>query len=551
MSSTVTLPSFTDEEILLFEKLNAAMEAIQARFLAGVGSADLAWPLVAEDDLNMSSYNITGGYQIWGYVNAGNYPTLTDALTAAGSGGVVLVPPDTTVTTAGGETFEGDGAAVIGAGPSSVLKFTGSPTDGYLLRSTTGSGLLFVDLTFDGNVEAGSSQIGLDLSGVSNVTISRVNFKNFSGAALKIGTSCNGVKVSDCAFDGGTEEHIYVTESGALTIANCTSDDAGSIGIRLAATGASSTIQATLTNVVITDAANYGIHALGYGSIGVASPVSLHATGCVVDGASITHAVEAGSSAAVLNSFTWMGGRINGPAAGGMLVNANGGSVVGVEINGPGTFCIDMDTSQYVNVSDCVLRDGTIGVDCGDTTAECRVHNNLIEGCTTNVVLGGVGLVQYGNGEQVGMPTTLAYANMVAVTGATSAAVNACTVTFSADTLRVGDLLAFRTTVSHNGGVSGGSTVVRMDTKTIATVAFTNGNVQHMAGDLQVTNSTTAKSLYFGVVEDETVADSAGTYSITGLDLSTDIEMDVRVVPASGNTGTVQGLVVLLNHAEV
>ena len=125
----VELPTFSDKEIVTPEKLNALVDALNAKFVGGFDASDLQWPLEAEGDLAMGVYNITGARKIWNAINAANYATLQDAVTAAGTGGCVFIPPDTTVT-ASGVAITGDGVAIIGAGPSSVIELTSAATAG-------------------------------------------------------------------------------------------------------------------------------------------------------------------------------------------------------------------------------------------------------------------------------------------------------------------------------------------------------------------------------------------------------------------------------------
>lgn len=386
MASSVSLPTFSHKEKLLYTKLNAAMSAINARFTAGIGTADLSWPLTAEGNLDMSAYNIVNGKQIWGYVNAASYTTFALAVAAAGANGVVVVPPETTIVSDGGVDFSNLGA-IVGSGPSSVLKLSGSASAGNLLKTTAGTSMLLSNLTLDGTSVA--SQLGVDLQGVTGCVFQNVWFKNFGAAALKISASCDGVFLDNCWFSGGSAEHIYATHSGMLRLSGVQSSSAGTIAVRLEAAGASSYIYAHVDDLRITGAGTSAIKMLGTAAPGSANPVEFYGNNIQVGANSggvdavILGTASAGVHHVALNNVT-----ITGAAAGGLLLNASDGALNGVVVDNPATYCVDLDVSQYVTVNGSVLRDGTIGIDGSGCTAECVAEGNVFEGCTTDIVFG-------------------------------------------------------------------------------------------------------------------------------------------------------------------
>ena len=386
MASSVSLPNFEYREKLLHTKLNAAMAAINARFTAGIGTADLAWPLTAEGNLDMSAYNIINGRQIWGQVNAASYTTLALAVAAAGAGGVVVVPPETTITSDGGVAITNLGA-IIGSGPSSVLKLSGSASAGTLLTSGGGTYLLLSNLTLDGSSVA--SQVGLELKGVTGVILHNVWFKNFGGAALKISDSCDGVFLNNGWFSGGSAEHIYATHSGVLCLANVQSSSAGTIAVRMEAAGASSYIYAHVDGLRITGAGTSALKMLGTAAPGSANPVEFYGNNIQVttNGGGV-NSVILGTASAGVHKLVLSNTSISSSVAGGLLVNASSGALSNVIVDDPTTFCIDLDVSQYVTVDGCVLRDGTIGIDGSGCTAECVAQDNVFEGCTADLVFG-------------------------------------------------------------------------------------------------------------------------------------------------------------------
>lgn len=397
MPSAITLPTFYEREKLLYQKLNSAMDAINSKFAAGVGAAEISWPLTAGGNLDMSIYNIVNGRQIWGFVNANEYDSLDDAITAAGSGGVVLVPPETTIV-ANGASVSGTGTTIIGSGPSSVLQLTGSASSGYLLRFNSVTRGMLANLTIDGNSSTGSSQEGVRVADCTGMVISNVYFRNFSGPALKIQGDTSRVSVLGCQFDGGSEEHIYATQCDQLAIVGCHSDSSGAIPIRFACASAAATLTAAIGDTTIDNAGSTGVSFVGYNSVGTTSPGRLWMTGVGVTstGGTTKDGIIAGTSSAVLESVSIVGCLVRSATAGGILVNANYGVVSDNSVDNPTTFGIDLDTSRYVSVRGNYIYSATIGVDvsAGQT---CMVEGNILRSCTTPISYGGTNHVVANN----------------------------------------------------------------------------------------------------------------------------------------------------------
>jgi len=541
MPSTVSLPTFTYKEILLYQKLNAAMAAIQARFSAGIGAADLQWPVTAEGNLNMSTFNVVGGKQIWKYINAETYGTtgtaFATAVSDAGAGGVVLVPPDTTITSDGGVNIS-DMGAIIGSGPSSVLKLVSAAAATNLLNATTGTYLLLSNLTLDGNSVA--SKIGLDLQGVAGFVCHNVWFKNFGGAAFKASASCDGVILNNCWFSGGAGDHIYVTHSGMLALSNVESDTAAGMGIRMEAAGASSYIYAMLNNVRVTGCATTPIKMLGTAAVGSATPVEFYGNNVQVTANGSGDAVILGTAAAAVQHVAWRGGRVSSSFAGGVLVNANEGSISGVTVSDPTTYCVDLDVSQYVSVSGCTLRDGTIGVDGSACGEACSAHDNLIEGCTTPIVCGSK-LTQYNNTGQVGQAGETAWVATTFTSIAQGATGDTVTFTIPANTLRVGDVLIVDATSTASAGIGAGDGhFIVLDGQTAATLAYAgNSAAQYTHLTLYILTTTSAKGHVSHANGSGTHTHSAPT--VTSIDVTGDMVLALNIDNESSTSGAAVG----------
>jgi hypothetical protein len=445
MSTSFSFPQFAEREIPTHTKLNALVDAITAKFTAGVGSADLTWPVVAEDDLSMSIYNITGGRQFWGIVNAGNYDTLDDAIAAAGSGGVVFVPPKTTIV-ASGAVLAGSGVAIIGAGPSSVIQLTAGATSVALLSTASASqtGVLISNLTLDGNTATGSGVVGLLLLQDVATFVSNVIFRNFSGAALKItnngtdGTGCKRVIISNCVFYGGNAEHILVNDADELVIHGCASYDAGTTGVSILPASTSAAALVVISDMTIVSPGTNGINAQGPGATFSTSPVSLWLSNVLVDGTSAvtTDNFLLGDTNKVLYHLSASGCMGSHATRCGFTVCAGGGSITNCRVHGATTAGIDLVDSEGMVVTGNNLEGTTIGVD-GGGTVNCLVANNIVSGTVPVVYCAGDNSMwdNQGAGHRGAIHTNTEVSYTVAADG------DVCVLNIPAKSLRVGSII--------------------------------------------------------------------------------------------------------------
>jgi len=284
MPSAVTLPTFSDEEILLYETLNAMSQAINARFLAGIGVADLSWPLTAEGNLNMSVFNITGGKQIWKFVNAGNYDTLQEALDDAGANGVVLVPPETTVPAATAGHALANAVTIVGAGVSSVIQMpSGASAD--MLRVSGGTGGGLYNVTLDGNSVAGGYS-GASLTGATNYVISNVWTTGFTGS---------GIEVTSGMISMNVDGFNSTSDATSMTCTGCENLNLNNLRLKgytskgLDFNGGGSALRVHASNIhTATVSGGEGISFLGNAAVGVGSGAEFHGTNIHIKGAAGT-----------------------------------------------------------------------------------------------------------------------------------------------------------------------------------------------------------------------------------------------------------------------
>ncbi len=142
---SITFPTFIDKEIVTPEKLNDFVQALEAKFAAGLSSAEIVWPLQAGGDLQMGEWNITEGLSIWGIFNAKEYAEDWDSCLSDGRNGCIVIPPGTTVTMDGSE-MTGSSLTIKGSGPTSILQLEAGASGGFAMRNDS-TGFSFKTLT--------------------------------------------------------------------------------------------------------------------------------------------------------------------------------------------------------------------------------------------------------------------------------------------------------------------------------------------------------------------------------------------------------------------
>lgn len=557
MPSSISLPVFYEREQLTYQKLNAAMDAISTRFAAGVGAAEISWPLTAEGNLNMDVYNITGARSIWGFVNAAEFEDFDAAVTEAGSGGVVLVPPDTTIVT-NGSSLSGTGVTVIGSGPSSVLRLTSGSTAGYMLRVTGGTRALIANLTLDGNSATGVSQTGLQINACVRAMILNCNFLNFSGAMLEVLGASDSVTIMGCHFIGGTEEHIHVTRCNRMVIGDCTFRNAGSHTLRLECADASAAIDAVISNCIIDDCNASAVRFRGFNAVGAASPGRLWLSNVqVLAGGGVTqNAFDLGSSAATLEEVQVNGCSAKNATQHGIYVVANYGTIVANRIESPAGTGIDLEDSRYLVVSNNYVHGGAVGIDASDGQ-DCSITGNILRDCTTPIALGGTDHAISNNpGAGYGASAGGSLVYYTGVNQEYSGAVDNSTVALfdlPANSLRQGSLFTMRLNMESGNDGTEGRTVLYCDSHTVASAYIRSGTTDGcwLLVDAYVSSFTDGVLIggSFGAKEGVAtpgVSIDTGTFSVTGLDFTTDIRFRLE---ADAGTTRLTSVFVKFDHA--
>lgn len=527
----ITFPTFSEEEILTHEKLNAFVQSLQDKFTSGITSVDLEWPLVAEGDIIMGSgaagYSIQGGKEIFKVTNAAGYDTFQAAVTAAGAGGAVFIPPSTTITTQG--VILPDRFALFGAGPSSILRVESGA--GYLLATSASgtTGLLVANLRLDGNSVAG--QRGIVMRGVTGARVDNVWFTGFVGNAVDIITDSVGtnqdIHIHKCRFSGGDAHHVNIQDASNVYIRDCnfgsTSDGSA---VRMVPS-----VGAVGRGIRIAGCATFGT--VGYPVFDLVGRTSLsssygniHVTECAINAASVgtNYGARLGSAADPLQDVTFSRNILTECDDSGGIVAAG----------------------EYIHVVSNIVRgSGTAGVDLADL-ASGVASGNTIQGFTSSVVYGTDGYTHGNQGEPYG------YANFNSFTVVGAASNDGLLVTVPANRLRVGSRLRFRANFAAAGSNTNSQCTLRqgpLGSGNAIGVCYSRGDgvASSMDVSMVVTASTTAIAHCLGW---QAVGDSAtGAQAFTvAIDRTAAMPFHINVAAQAGVTVTAGGLVATIEE---
>ena len=538
---SITYPTFADKEIVSPEKLNNFVQAIEAKFSAGLGTAEIQWPLLAGGNLQMGTYEITGARKIFKLVNANEYTTLQQAVTAAGNGGVVFIPPDTTIST-DGVTLVGSDVAIIGAGPSSVIKYTAAPSGPMIQNDSTNvTGFMFANLTLDGNSNAGSEKDGIYLKYVHDVIIHNVWFQNFSGDAVHLtnsgsaGNSPRRILISNCHFTAGSsaEKCIFADDVRDLVIRGCVFNAADEEAIYLVPASSS----AFIAQVIIGDNIFYNGDTTSIYVAGSGAADSKHAYiqihDNVIENQDGDPAIVAGTTGNPLQNSQVSNNIVADNHGGdGIECCIEKGKVQGNQLHDMAADAVDIKASKYLIVSGnhCVSATN-VGVRATDY-GTCVIHDNFVIDCATGIMRSATSRA-YANEGAFGVPPYSAFYT------------EGRTVTIPANSLRVGDIVKVYTGQRASAG-TGALSITFNGTEVAGTYSGSSTGNRVCYGIGCVISSSTMQWTGFGLVDDREVETK-----LIGVNVTLTTAMSV----IAGNTGLTtadyNGLWVTLAGAEV
>ena len=144
----VNLPTIADKQLLTGAQLRQIVAALQGY---AAQSADIAWDLVAGGNIDFDNlYTINNMRTLWKIINADEYDSLEDAVTAAEGGSVgacVIIPPNTTVTTTGC-TIDASEIAIIGFGDSSIIQVSSGTSPAITVAAGSSTRISSIPLGF-------------------------------------------------------------------------------------------------------------------------------------------------------------------------------------------------------------------------------------------------------------------------------------------------------------------------------------------------------------------------------------------------------------------
>lgn len=381
----ISFPTFEDQEILTAEKLNSFIQALEDKFNSGFGSADINWPLVAEDSLIMGTgaagYEIVGGTKILKLVNAAAYDTLEAAVTAAGTSGCVFIPPNTTIIT-DGVTLPLTGA-IIGAGPSSVLRAAVGAS--YVLNTAAGGSCLIANLKIDGRIDVTSAN-GVRLVDQSVSVISNVYFVSCDAPSILMNTRCEQINITGCHFWGGGDDHIFADDLDGCTITGCTFENSAAGGISMVASGGASYMRnIAITGNSIYDCVEECIKVVGSGGYSVIRE------GIVISGNQIDHAgggaydsILVGNSSGQMQNINVSGNQVQSASQDAISVWSKDGSVQGNNVVNAARHGVNCTSSVYMTINgNSAYSAANIGIRAVNTSTNVVISDNNVLDCNT------------------------------------------------------------------------------------------------------------------------------------------------------------------------
>jgi hypothetical protein len=393
----VNVPVFQARQLLtaaLLNQLGSALTGFSAQ------PADLAWPLLAQGNIDFQRlYSIVGLQTFWKIVNAAEYTTLADAIAAAASGGCVIIPPNTTITSAP-VTVNASNVLVLGFGMSSVIATTGGAV-GSIISTGTGSlaDITFANFKLDG-AGGGAGLDGITVKRVSRPRILNVWVANMPGEGVYLtndGTPGNATLdaiVDGLVSSGGSGNHLKFDDVDGLTIGRMLST--GSVAATGAIYGEPANIASLIRDISVSSQVRIespvgkGISIVGnaaaaddkWSRISVDAPQVVAPTGI---------GIELGTTSKKLREVHVLGGSVTTPGNDAWAVNAQRGSITGARGRATGGAFdgLDLVDSEDVTVSSSDFRDSGdgaagFGIDAAGTT-RCTVIGNDVRGAGTRI----------------------------------------------------------------------------------------------------------------------------------------------------------------------
>lgn len=232
----VGLPVFTSREVLTAAKLNSAMDTITAKFNAGLTTGDLAWPLPAGGNIDMSFFKFLNLPRFWNVYNIADRNTgagvtvqnVYDTVAAEG-GGVIYVPQNTTIQADFIDVSSN--TATVGANWTSVLQVSTTPSRTFWIQDKVVgiTNVWFVNLKLDGGPSVTAGAMAWRFS--SNIKLINCLFDDWNDSYIRLtnnntpGNACTDVEIDRCRFDNGVhgtpKVHLELVDIDRLDVTFC------------------------------------------------------------------------------------------------------------------------------------------------------------------------------------------------------------------------------------------------------------------------------------------------------------------------------------------
>ena len=217
---SITLQTFTARELLTAAKLNSNNSAITAKFNGGITQADMAWPFPVGGNIDMRWFGLLNIPRFWKWYNINDRDststTVADvyAAVSAEGGGVILIPPDTSVSL--NNITVGASIATVGANWTSVV--TATSANNPTFACTAGAAdIWFMNVKMDGSAAVGASTCAVKAQSSSRLKIHDVWFKDWAtNAVVLTNNGTPGLATTDSEIVGGKFDNAGLGASGAM-----------------------------------------------------------------------------------------------------------------------------------------------------------------------------------------------------------------------------------------------------------------------------------------------------------------------------------------------
>lgn len=530
---------WSDGEVITHDDLNSIGEAVSQTLSGGsIAPTQLAWPFVAQGDIDMNGYTIRNLESLSGVIHVNDEKTLLTAINAATSGSVIVVDPAASaVATAADIEISGkSNLTIIGYG-TSVEVAVGSGVTNYGLKVANNcNGVHIVNLRFTGGttgkpavyIEGGSDNkcysckydtpIGLLIGSLSTVPSGFVLDKSvFDGC--DIGVKVNAVITSD--LSGNTFDTCTLgmklpdtTDGAAFSLTNIKDNkfDGCTDGIQGLYTGSASVNwgQSEISGNKFVSVSGKGLDVLGYYQMVIDNNVSQAAVAVGGNQCAIADNVFYGTTALTItdcivkDNVLW--GAVSNVSSG--TGNSFDDNRVQAAFTLSGTWIKNMRDNEFVGgITYSAYPTGVYGGNTGYGSGVSPASAEWHRGDTKIDTLEGVGFfaavvtgARVGSTWEIGLPSV---GLVDPVAGGQCAAIKAA---FHLDVLGTGDVI-----VTLNDGTNTG---------TICTTAFASTDT--ITGDLEIfaiPDSTTA-TVHYTIFKNSTTVAATGVTTVTNINWS-------------------------------